>query len=237
MDPGLAVVLDRHLAVDEDEPVALRALDAPPLAAGKIVRDFRRQAGELLEVVDDDVRRRTFDERPAVAEAGAVGGEGGQAPVGVLERAHRLLADDAAQELGRVAAAGGELRVRAAVRHGGADPLVVVDLVGPSAGDGGGLGQGSASFCLRSATVPTVASTQAGSSLKRFQSSNVKVKAAVVVTPWPYTRMPRCRQESSQPMRPRCASGNRTNDWPTWYRIGRPLTSASCSMCVKAGGP
>src|SRR5438552_1917750 len=69
MDPGLAVVLDRHLAVDEDEAITLRALDAPPLAAGEIVRDLRRQAGELLEVVDDDVRRRTFDGRRLRREA------------------------------------------------------------------------------------------------------------------------------------------------------------------------
>ena len=38
---------------------------------------------------------------------------------------------------------------------------------------------GSASFAFRSAGVPRVASTHAGSSSKRFQSSNVKVKAAV----------------------------------------------------------
>ena len=82
MRPRLAVVLDRHLTVDEDRAVAARALDAPPLAARDVVRDLDREALELLEVVDDDIGRCAFDQRAPIAEAGAVRGECREPPVG-----------------------------------------------------------------------------------------------------------------------------------------------------------
>ena len=69
---GLAIILYRHAAVHHHVPVAARALDATPLAAGEVVRDLGRQALEAVVVVDDDVRGRADGERPPVAEAGAV---------------------------------------------------------------------------------------------------------------------------------------------------------------------
>jgi hypothetical protein len=87
-----------------------------------------RQAGEALEIVHHDVRRRALDERAAIAEPGAMRRQRRETPVGVLERAHLLLAHDPAQELRRVAAAGEELGVGAAVGDAGQDPLVGDDL-------------------------------------------------------------------------------------------------------------
>src|SRR5262245_55027646 len=115
MRARLAVVLDRDLAVHEHEAIAARPLHAPPLAAPQVVHDPGRERARVLEVVDADVRRRALDERAAVAEARTVGGQRREPPVRVLERAHLLLAHDAAQKLRRVATAGEELRVRAAV--------------------------------------------------------------------------------------------------------------------------
>src|SRR3989442_15271936 len=98
----LPVVLDRHLAVDEHVAVAAGALEAPPLAAGKVVGNLGRQDLEPLEVIDDHVRRRTFHERAAVAEPRTVRRQRRQPPVGVLEGAHPLLAYDPGEELRRV---------------------------------------------------------------------------------------------------------------------------------------
>src|SRR5262245_35447511 len=75
---GLAVVLDGHLAIDENVAIAGAALYAAPLAAGEVVRLLDRRHGEVVEVVDDDVRRLAFLERAAIGEAGAVGRQGRQ---------------------------------------------------------------------------------------------------------------------------------------------------------------
>src|SRR5262249_6400188 len=91
---GLAVLHDGDLPVHQHEAVSARALDATPLATREVVRHLGRQAGQLLEVVDHQVGRRPLGEQAAIAEARAVGGQGGEPPVRVLERAHRLVAND-----------------------------------------------------------------------------------------------------------------------------------------------
>jgi hypothetical protein len=128
MHVRLAVVLDRDPAVDQDVAVAAGALDAPPLAAREVVCDLGGEARELLVIVDDDVGGRALDERAAPSEPRAVRRERREAPVRVLERAHRLLAHDGGEELGRVAAAGEELRVRAAVGDAGEYPWMRHDV-------------------------------------------------------------------------------------------------------------
>src|SRR6476661_8626448 len=70
MGVGRLAVAHRDLAVDEDIPVALGALDAAPFAAREVVHYLVRQDSQPIEVVDHDVGRRALLQHAAAAEAG-----------------------------------------------------------------------------------------------------------------------------------------------------------------------
>src|SRR6202030_2766390 len=102
----------RHLAVDDDRAIAARMLHTTPFAAGKIVRDIAdpiRLDPEPSEIVDDDVCRQPFAQNAAVAEAGRMRGQGGEAIVRLFERDTLFVANQPSKKIGRVRAAGEEL--------------------------------------------------------------------------------------------------------------------------------
>jgi hypothetical protein len=106
MGVRLLVVLDRHFTVHRQVAIAFGALHVAPLVAGQIVCAFLRQYAQFLEVVDPDIGGRAFDERAAIAEAGAARGHRAQLPMRFFERQDLIFAEQALQRHGRVAALG-----------------------------------------------------------------------------------------------------------------------------------
>src|SRR6516164_11657898 len=66
-------VFKGDLTVDQDPVVALGLLDTPPLAAGQVFSDFRRQNFQLGEIIDHDIRRRLLAAGAALFEAAQMG--------------------------------------------------------------------------------------------------------------------------------------------------------------------
>ena len=95
--------------------VALRALHAAPFVARQVVHDLDRPDAELFVVVDHDIGRRALAQEATVLETGAERGQRAQPPVDLFQRQPFALTHEGCDSLGRVAAGGEELGMRAAV--------------------------------------------------------------------------------------------------------------------------
>src|SRR5262245_61930138 len=59
-------ILKGYLTVDHDPAVALRPLHPPPVIRRHVVNDLPRQNVQLVEIVDQNVRRQPFTQTAAV---------------------------------------------------------------------------------------------------------------------------------------------------------------------------
>src|SRR5215469_4427727 len=124
------VVRERFDSVHNDRAVAPGALHPAPFTARQVVRHFADPIGfdvEILQVVHDDVCRRTFAQDTAIPEARRVRRKRGQTIVRLFEGDSVLVAHHPAQKVGREGATGEKLGVRAAVRYARESEYRVVD--------------------------------------------------------------------------------------------------------------
>src|SRR5579875_4097187 len=78
-----------RLAVDDNVAIALGALYAAPFAARQVVYHLDRRYLQLVEIVNYDVGGIPLLEQAAIGESGAIGGQGTQPPVRILEAQDR----------------------------------------------------------------------------------------------------------------------------------------------------
>ena len=93
MGMGLFVVFDRNLSIDHDVPVARSRRGDAVFISGQVVTEVRKLVVELLVVVDDDIRRRTFAKRASILEPRAEGRERTQSPMCFLESQKRMFSN------------------------------------------------------------------------------------------------------------------------------------------------
>ena len=82
---GRLAVFEGDLTVDQDPVVSLRLLDTPPLAAGQILGNFRRQNLQLCEIIHHDIRRSVFPYGATVFEAANMGRQIAQLEMRILQ--------------------------------------------------------------------------------------------------------------------------------------------------------
>ena len=65
---GWLAIFECHLAVDQDLPIAFGPPDPAPLSSWKIICDFHCPNIELIQIINNDVRRSSLAQRTPVLD-------------------------------------------------------------------------------------------------------------------------------------------------------------------------